>query len=154
MPDRPWPPVLRELLHVGVVVEDLDRSVAEWERLFGLEAGDRWQSDVGVRVAFFDIGSTRLELVQYAGPIVERFGPVLARREGVHHLCFRVDHLDDALAEMSRRGLCMVPGFPVEGAHGRIAFLEPEPTTGLIVELCEVRHAASPAADPGRAEVR
>lgn len=27
---------------------------------------------------------TGLELVQYTGPIVERFGPVLARREGVH----------------------------------------------------------------------
>jgi hypothetical protein len=23
--------------------------------------------------------------------------------------------------------------------HGRIAFLEPEPTSGLITELCEVR---------------
>ncbi len=131
--------LLREVLHVGIVVENLERAVAEWERLFGVRAGDRWQSEVGVKVAFFDIGGSRLELVEYTGPIVERFGPVLARREGVHHLCFRVDDLDAALEEVAARGLRVVSGFPVEGAHGRIAFLEPEATTGLITELCQVR---------------
>jgi methylmalonyl-CoA/ethylmalonyl-CoA epimerase len=70
---------------------------------------------------------------------VERFGPVLARREGVHHVCFRVDDLDAALRDVEVRGLRVVPGFPLEGVHGRIAFLEPEPTSGLITELCEVR---------------
>ena len=130
--------LLREVLHIGVVVADLDRSVAEWGRLFGVRAGDVWASDLGVRVAFFEVGGTRIELVEYTGPIVERFGPVLARREGVHHVCFRVDDLDAALGEVSARGLRVVPGFPVDGAHGRIAFLEPEPSTGLIAELCEV----------------
>ena len=48
-------------------------------------------------------------------------GPVLARRD------------------VEARGLHVVPGFPVEGVHGRIAFLEPEPTSGLTTELCEVR---------------
>ena len=131
--------LLREVLLIGIVVEDLERSAAEWARLFGVAVSDRWQSDVGVRVAFFDVGGTRLELVEYTGPIVTRFGPVLARREGVHHVCFRVDDLDAALREVATRGLRMVPGFPVEGAHGRIAFLEPEPSTGVIAELCEVR---------------
>jgi methylmalonyl-CoA/ethylmalonyl-CoA epimerase len=131
--------LLREVLHVGLVVESLDRAVAEWERLFGLRVRGRWESEVGVRVAFFEVGGTRLELVEYTGPIVERFGPVLARREGVHHVCFRVDDLDAALRTVAARGLRMVPGFPVDGAHGRIAFLEPEPATGLIAELCEVR---------------
>lgn len=140
--------LLRGVLHVGLVVDDLERAIAEWRRLFGLEVGDRWESEVGVRVAFFDVGGTRLELVQYTGPIVERFGPVLARREGVHHLCFAVENLEAALGEVRARGLAVVPGFPVEGAHGRIAFLEPEPTTGLIIELCEpvVRAAGRPGA--------
>jgi methylmalonyl-CoA/ethylmalonyl-CoA epimerase len=131
--------LLRQVLHVGIVVENLERAVAEWERLFGVQAGDRWESEVGVKVAFFEIGGSRLELVEYTGPIVERFGPVLARREGVHHLCFKVDDLDCALEQLATRGLRVVPGFPVEGAHGRIAFLEPEATTGLITELCQVR---------------
>ncbi|OGK77751.1 MAG: hypothetical protein A2X52_08010 [Candidatus Rokubacteria bacterium GWC2_70_16] len=132
--------LLREVLHLGIVVESLDRSVAQWERLFGVRASDAWSSDaVGVRVAFFEVGATRIELVEYTGPVVQRFGPVLARREGVHHVCFRVDDIEAALGELSARGLRVVPGFPVDGAHGRIAFLEPEPTTGLIAELCELR---------------
>lgn len=131
-------PMLRKVLHAGIVVPDLDRAVAEWERLFGLRVGDRWDSAIGVRVAFFETPGGRIELVQYTGPIVERFGPVLAGRDGVHHLCFRVDDLDESLRRLATRGLHAVPGFPVDGAHGRIAFLEPEPSAGLIVELCEV----------------
>jgi methylmalonyl-CoA/ethylmalonyl-CoA epimerase len=95
-----------------------------------------------VKVAFLDVAGTRLELVEYTGPIVERFGPVLARRDGVHHVCFAVDDLDAALADVRARGLRVVPGFPREGAHGRIAFLEPEPTTGLVTELCQPREPA------------
>jgi methylmalonyl-CoA/ethylmalonyl-CoA epimerase len=121
------------------VVDDLERTVARWKRLFGVRVSGRWQSDVGVKAAFFDVGGARVELVEYTGPIVERFGPVLARREGVHHLCFRVDDLEAALRAVAARGLRLVPGFPVDGAHGRIAFFEPEPATGLVVELCEVR---------------
>lgn len=131
--------LFKELLHVGIVVENLERAVREFERLVGVPARDRWESEVGVRVAFFEVGGTRLELVEYTGPVVERFGPTLARRDGVHHLCFRVDDLEAALRDVTARGFRVVPGFPVEGAHGRIAFLDPEPTTGLITELCQVR---------------
>lgn len=132
-------PLLGELLHVGIVVEDLERAVAAWGRGFGLQPVGRWESPLGVRVAFFEVGSGRIELVEYTGPVVERFGPVLARREGVHHLCFRVGDLDRALQEVTARGFRVVEGFPVDGAHGRVAFLEPEPTTGVVVELCQVR---------------
>lgn len=133
------PGLLKELLHVGIVVADLEVAMAAFERLVGVPARDRWESEIGVRVAFFEVAGTRIELVEYTGPIVERFGPTLARRDGVHHLCFRVDDLDAALAEVRARGLRVVPGFPVEGAHGRIAFLEPEPATGLVTELCQTR---------------
>jgi len=132
-------PLLRGVLHIGIVVNDLEQSLREWQRVFGVSVGDRWQSDVGVKVAFLDVAGTRLELVEYTGPIVQRFGPVLARRDGVHHVCFAVDDLDAALADVRARGLRVVPGFPLEGAHGRIAFLEPEPTTGLVTELCQPR---------------
>ncbi len=115
--------LLRGVLHVGIVVENLEAAIAEWERVFGVRAGERWQSDVGVKVVFFDVAGTRLELIEYTGPIVERFGPVLARRDGVHHVCFAVDDLDAALDDVRARGLRVVPGFPLEGAHGRIAFL-------------------------------
>ena len=135
-------PLLRGMLHVGLVVDDLEASAREWERVFGVSVSERWQSDVGVKVAFLDVAGTRLELVQYVGPILERFGPVLARREGVHHVCFAVDDLDAAVAVVRARGLRVVPGFPLEGAHGRIAFLEPEPSTGLVTELCQPRESA------------
>jgi len=137
--DEASPPLLRSLLHIGIVVEDLEASLREWQRLFDVSAGHRWQSEVGVNVAFLDVAGARLELVEYTGPIVARFGPVLAPRAGVHHVSFAVDDLDAAITAVRARGLRVVPGFPLEGAQGRIVFLEPEPTTGLVVELCQLR---------------
>lgn len=134
---------LGEILHVGLVVEDLEAACRALERLTGVAPTDRWESPLGVRVAFVPVGAAPLELVQYTGPIVERFGPTLARRQGVHHLCFRVDDLDAALRAVTARGFRVVPGFPVQGVHGRVAFLEPEPATGLIAELCEVAHGGA-----------
>ena len=131
------PGLLKELLHIGIVVDDLEPAITKFARLIGVPARDRWQSEIGVRVAFFEVAGTRIELVEYTGPIVERFGPVMARRDGIHHLCFRVDDLESSVAEVKQRGCSIVPGFPVDGAHGRIAFLEPEPATGLIVEVCQ-----------------
>lgn len=130
--------VLGPIDHIGFVVEELDRAVADWEARFGVRCLDRWENpSVGVRTAFFEIGRSPMELVEYTGPVVERFGHVMARHPGVHHLCFRVSDLEGTIERLTGRGLALVEGFPVEGAHGRIAFFHPDPTTGVILEVCQ-----------------
>ena len=66
------------------------------------------------------------------GKYVEKRGP------GIHHVCFAVDDLDDALARCRAAGVRLIDAEPRLGAEGkRIAFLHPSSTGGVLVELSE-----------------
>lgn len=90
--------------------------------------------DQGVDVAF--VGS--VELLEPRGPdtpvgrFLERRGP------GLHHVAFRVPDLEAALSRYRERGLRLIDEAPRPGARGhRVAFLHPESTGGVLVELVE-----------------
>ena len=58
--------------------------------------------------------------------------------EGIQHVAFRVENLDEALAELKEKGIRLIDETPRKGAGGaRIAFLHPKSTNGVLVELCE-----------------
>ena len=79
---------------------------------------------------------------------VSLFAEFLAKRgEGVHHLCFGVEDIDAALARVRRAGLPVVGEAPRPGAGGcRVAFLRPNSTGGVLVELSE----KPPGKPPGK----
>ncbi|MDP3487505.1 MAG: VOC family protein, partial [Bacillota bacterium] len=61
-----------------------------------------------------------------------------AKGEGVHHIAFRVDNLEEALAELKAKGVRLIDEKPRVGAHGaKIAFIHPKASNGVLVELCE-----------------
>jgi methylmalonyl-CoA/ethylmalonyl-CoA epimerase len=66
-------------------------------------------------------------------------GRFLARRgPGIHHICFRVPNLDEALARCRAAGYQLVDQAPRSGAGGhRVAFLHPKSTAGILLELTE-----------------
>jgi len=81
------------------------------------------------------VGDSHLQLLQATGPgVVGRF---LERRgPGLHHIAVEVSDLEEAIADLLRRGVRMVDNAPRPGGMGtRIAFLHPEATGGLLVEL-------------------
>ncbi|MEO8349866.1 MAG: methylmalonyl-CoA epimerase, partial [Acidobacteriota bacterium] len=92
----------------------------------------------GVITAFLPVGGTRIELLEPTGadsPIAK----FLAKRgPGVHHLCFAVGDLEDALANLKARGFRLIHETPVPGADGRrVAFLHPSAGHGVLIELSE-----------------
>lgn len=125
--------------HVAVAV----RSIADARPLYELLTGDRCSpvetlEDQGVDVAF--VGSVEL-LEPHApdtpvGRFLDRRGP------GLHHVAFRVAELTDALRRLREAGLRLVDETPRPGARGHlVAFLHPESTGGVLVELVEARKA-------------
>ena len=57
---------------------------------------------------------------------------------GVHHIAFRVENIEEALAELKEKGIRLIDEKPRKGAGGaKIAFLHPKATNGVLVELCE-----------------
>lgn len=124
--------------HIGIIVEDLDASVSLMGRLLpGAQTRRRSLPQVGLEVVEFMAANIIVELLQYTSE-----EPGLARRtmgdaSGLNHLSISVPDLDGALAGLAAEGIAPMSGFPMQGAHGRIAFLGLDARAPLRVELCQ-----------------
>lgn len=70
-----------------------------------------------------------------AGPIAKFLEK---KGAGVHHVALTVEGLDQLLESLKAKGVRLIDERPRQGAHHtRIAFVHPESTGGLLVELVE-----------------
>ena len=125
------------IAHIGIAVRGLDAGVSFYRDVLGLSEVPLADSD-GARIAGFAAGDTLVELLEPAtddSPI-GRF--VAKRGGGLHHVCFAVPDLDEALERCREFGIRLIDETPRLGAEGkRIAFLHPSSTSGVLVELTE-----------------
>ena len=131
--------------HVGIAVRDGGTAAATFARLTGWAAGDlETVAAQHVRVCFLpgatgDAGGARLELLE-PGTAESAVGRFLERRgEGMHHVCFEVPDVDAAIDELAERGLELIDRHAEPGARGRVAFLHPRASHGVLVELMSQR---------------
>jgi methylmalonyl-CoA/ethylmalonyl-CoA epimerase len=125
--------------HIGIAVKDLEKSIKFYEEVLGLICyGVEEVKDQKVRTAFFMIGQTKIELLQSTDPEGPIGKFIEKRGEGIHHLAFAVQGLENCLAEMESKGIQLIDKMPRKGAEGLdIAFLHPKSTDGILIELCE-----------------
>jgi len=125
------------IAHIGIALSGLDAGVSFYRDVLGLSEVPLADSD-GARIAGFAAGDTLVELLEPAtddSPI-GRF--VAKRGGGLHHVCFAVPDLDEALERCRQFGIRLIDETPRLGAEGkRIAFLHPSSTSGVLVELTE-----------------
>lgn len=125
--------------HIGIAVSDLDKAIDFYERVFGLVCYRIEEvKDQKVRTAFFMLDKTKIELLESTdpeGPIGRFIGK---RGEGIHHIAFAVNDLEDQLNFARQNGIDLIDSVPRKGAEGlSIAFLHPKSTFGVLTELCE-----------------
>ena len=123
--------------HIGIIVEDLERSLTLFERLFDLRPTViQEMEEVGLRIAELKAANIAIELIQYMGD-GESFGrKVMGPRPGANHFSFRVEDVDAAVNRFKNSGVTPLEGFPRKGSHGRVAFFEPETTEKILMEVC------------------
>ncbi len=123
--------------HIGIAVKSLE-SAKIYEAL-GLTVDHvETVATQGVRTAFLSVGDSNLELLEPSGPesTVAKF--IEKRGEGIHHICLRVDNIEEHLADLKAKGFRLINEQPVPGAHGcRVAFLHPAAGNGVLIELSE-----------------
>ena len=127
--------------HIGIAVQDIEKSLAVYRDLLGLELeGQHEVEDQKVITAFFPVGETHIELIQpMAGNVgVTKF--LEKRGEGVHHLCFEVDDIEQALQDVKARGAVLIDETPrvIENGKKKMAFLHPKSTGGVLIELYQI----------------
>lgn len=131
--------MLEKIDHIGIAVESIDEKLELYRDVLGLEYdGEEIVEEQGVRVAFFRLGESHVELLEPLdadSPIarfIERHG------EGVHHLAAGCDDIDDARRRATEGGLRLLSEEPVRGARDKlISFVHPKDTGGVLLEFCQ-----------------
>jgi methylmalonyl-CoA/ethylmalonyl-CoA epimerase len=125
--------------HLGIAVNSIAEGRNFWTEVLGLPfEGAETVAEQKVTTAFFPVGESEVELLESTAPD----GPVAKyiekRGEGIQHVAFRVENIEEALAELKAKGIRLIDEKPRLGAGGaKIAFLHPKATSGVLVELCQ-----------------
>ena len=130
---------VKHIDHVAIAVSDMDEAVRKLGGMFGLRATalehvSAQKTDV---VFLHPEGDSAVELICPSGNEgLQRF--VDKRGGGLHHICFEVDDLTAALADLKASGVRLIDEVPRVGARGHlVAFLHPSATGGVLFELCQ-----------------
>lgn len=131
--------MIRKIEHLGVAVSNLDDANSLFARLLGAEhyKVERVESE-GVSTSFFQVGETKVELLEAtrADSPIAKF--VAKRGEGIHHIAFDVDDIRAEIARLKAEGFEVLNEEPKAGADNKlVAFLHPRSTNGVLVELCQ-----------------
>jgi methylmalonyl-CoA/ethylmalonyl-CoA epimerase len=124
--------------HIGIAVQNLDAAIRLYESILGTPCyAVEEVADQKVRTAFFQVGQTKIELLESTAPDgpIGRF--IEKRGEGVHHIAFAVPDVGKALQDAGAKGIQCIDAEPRKGAEElSIAFLHPKSTRGVLMELC------------------
>jgi methylmalonyl-CoA/ethylmalonyl-CoA epimerase len=129
--------IMTRLDHIGIAVKSLD--AARIYEVLGLAVQHVETVETQrVKTAFLSIGDSNLELLEPTSPDSPIAKFIEKRGEGIHHLCFRVDNIEEHLERLKAAGYRLVNEAPVPGAHGcRVVFLHPSAGNGVLIELSE-----------------
>ncbi len=131
--------MIKKIEHLGIAVKD----IAESNRVFSqlLEREPYKSEEVereGVITSFFQVGESKIELLQATHPdspiakYLEKF------KEGIHHIALDVDDILEEIKRLQSLGFVLLSDQPKPGADGKkIVFLHPKSTNGVLVELCQ-----------------
>ena len=130
---------LEKIDHIGVAVEDLDQSVKIYTDLFGKSPDELCiLESEQVRIAFFDVGESSIELLEATSQdsAIAKF--ILKRGPGIHHICYRVSDLESSRKDLIAKGYRCIDEVPRKGAHNtQVCFFHPKDFGGVLVELAQ-----------------
>ena len=130
---------MKKVEHIGIAVKDLTNANQLFEKLFNqphykVEAVE----SEGVSTSFFQLGETKIELLEATNEnsAIAKF--IEKRGEGIHHIAFEVEDKDAEMERLTKEGFQLIDQSPKEGADNkRICFLHPKSTNGVLIELCQ-----------------
>lgn len=130
---------MQKIEHIGIAVTDLEASNELFRKLLGKESYKEEQVEgEGVNTSFFQIGETKIELLQAMredSPIAKYIGK---KSEGIHHIAFDVKDIYHEVERLKSEGFEILNETPKQGADNKlVVFLHPKSTNGVLVELCQ-----------------
>lgn len=129
--------MFQQIDHIGIAVKNLNETVAFYRDIMGLEVSATEEFS-GMKIAFLRIGESELELLEdmTTDGAIARY--IAKRGEGIQHVAFRVNNIEQALDDMRAKGVTCIDEKPRPGARkAKVAFLHPKSTKGVLIEFVE-----------------
>ena len=130
---------MQKIEHLGIVVKELAKSIPLFEQLLNTPCYKTEEvASEGVNTAFFQVGESKVELLEAAkadSPIA-RF--IEKKGEGIHHIAFDVENIEAEMRRLAALGFELLNETPKRGADNKVVcFLHPKTTNGVLIELCQ-----------------
>ncbi len=126
------------IAHIGIAVENISAALEFYQNVLGIAPLHSPETSDGASIVLLPFGASDVELLEPTDP-ESPIAKFLAKRgPGIHHVCYRVPNLDEALARCRAAGYRLVDEVPRPGAGGRrVAFIHPKSTAGILLELTD-----------------
>lgn len=131
--------MIAKIDHIGIAVANLDETVKFYSEMLGMKvAKTETHAEQKVKVAFLPVGDTELELLEPTDPESAIAKHIKNKGEGIQHIAFKVENVEQAVADLKAKGMRFVDEKPRIGAgNTKIVFLHPKNTYGVLVELVQ-----------------
>jgi methylmalonyl-CoA/ethylmalonyl-CoA epimerase len=130
---------MKKVEHIGIAVKSLESANILFSKLFGKKPykSEKVERE-GVTTSFFQMGDTKIELLEATNPesAIAKF--IEKKGEGIHHIAYEVEDIKSEMARLEKEGFILLNKEPQKGADNKlICFLHPKSTNGVLVELCQ-----------------
>ncbi|MCJ7514945.1 MAG: methylmalonyl-CoA epimerase [Dehalococcoidia bacterium] len=131
--------MIKKIDHIAIAVKNLDETLQLYNDLFGVKPSKiETIPQQGVKAALLPMGKgSEIELLEPVDPQsgVAKF--IESRGEGIHHICLEVDNVDEELDSLANKGVQLIDKQGRFGLAGKVGFLHPKSTRGVLIELAQ-----------------
>lgn len=132
--------MIKGVRRVSIAVEELAGALAFYRDVLGLPVvGEIELAGQGLRLVRLRAGEVEIELMQPMDSTATVAGFIERRGPGLHHMSIEVDDIELEMRTLLARGADLIDQVPRDGPDGRIAFVHPRATGGVLIELTEPR---------------
>jgi methylmalonyl-CoA/ethylmalonyl-CoA epimerase len=132
---------MRKIEHLGIAVKDIKKANETFAKLLGKDSykHETVESE-SVTTSFFEIGESKIELLEATSESSAIHKYLEKNREGIHHIAFDVEDIYAEIERLKSEGFVFINDQPKHGADNKlVVFIHPKSANGLLVELCQER---------------
>tara|TARA_R110002050_G_scaffold221441_1_gene357289 strand:+ start:81528 stop:81929 length:402 start_codon:yes stop_codon:yes gene_type:complete len=130
---------MRKIEHLGIAVKDIEKANATFAKLLGKSSyKQETVESESVTTSFFEIGDSKIELLQATDETSAISKYLDKNREGIHHIAFDVADIHSEIERLKNEGFIFINDVPKKGADNKlVVFIHPKSANGILVELCQ-----------------
>src|SRR5476651_1851 len=128
---------IKRIEHIAIAVKSMAQSREIFETKLGMNLEyEEYLPQYNTRLAMYPVGQTYIELLESDGDNTDTARWITEHGEGLFHICFEVENIEDALDELKQKGVKLIDEQPRIGhANSRI---DPKSTGNVLIELVEL----------------